>query len=118
MRWCTSTWSPMAKSGTSPLICVSSMSCINLFFMAPILPLLGWLLLTTSPGLPAPGPGLLLAPLGDGLMVAAQQNLWHCHIPKDARPGVLRIFHLARSAVRFLLHALCVSKDSRHVAHY
>ena len=49
---------------------------------------------------------LFAPPAGDGLVIAAQQDLRHRHAAEHARPGVLRILQPARLAVRFLRHAL------------
>ena len=64
----------------------------------------------------AAAPGLLLAPAGDGLVVAAEEDFGHLHAAEHPRAGVLGILEPAGVVVRLLGQALRVAQHARHVA--
>src|SRR5437762_4446054 len=113
MRWWTSTWSPMRKSGMSFLMPASSTYAISLFFMVLVL----FSVRSCRHRLghaPAANFGLFVSPAGYRLVIAAHQNLGHGHAAKEARPCVLRIFQPARYAMRLLVGTGCIAQDAGH----
>src|SRR2546421_1792988 len=112
MRTWTSTLSPISKRGMSFLAAAPSTRAINRFFMVITF------LLRGARRAPAAGQGLFVPPAGDGLVIAAEQDLRDGHAAEDAGAGVLRVLQPAGVVVRFLRQALGVAEHARHVADY